>query len=95
MFAETAYIRHAFVDHSPCIPREHIVLIKVGSHRAVDYLATLANSKFVKFTESSLNIPQVPQTLSSFAKRYPSLPNVLLKFWKCSKVTRLFGDPDT
>ena len=35
-----------------------------------------------------------PAIGNSGISRYPCLPNVLLKFWKCSKFTRLFGDPD-
>ena len=37
------------------------------------------------FSNSSPNIFQVSQTFSYVAKRYPCLPNVLLKFWKCAK----------
>ena len=62
--------------------------IKQGSHRLGDYLATLANSKFVKFEKYS-------PKFSSLAKLSLCSPNVLPKFWKCSKFDpRLFGDPD-
>ena len=42
-------------------------MVKWASHRAGDYLATLANAKFVKFPKSSPKIPQSP-TFFSFDK---------------------------
>ena len=51
-----------------------------------------ANAKFMKFPESSPNMPQISANVFLFCQTCS--PNFLPTFWKCSKFTRLFGNPD-
>ena len=71
-----------------------VFIVKWGSHRAENYLATLANAKSVKFPITSPNTSQVSsnglifrQMLSFFAKRSPCSPNILSKFGNVKNIS--------